>query len=138
MVISNWHIGREIVEYMQRGKPRAEYGEEVIEDLSKQLRSRVGRGYSARNLWYFRDFYVTYRERPASIRPEGFRTSLAQIRSRSTLPRFCTRLALSGRCAYMVSSTPIARTCPGTASTCFSKRVRSGGSSGHRRVGEAA
>lgn len=78
MVISNWHIGPEIVEYVQRGKPRAEYGEEVIEDLSKQLRSRVGRGYSARNLWYFRDFYVTYRERPASIRPEGFRTSLAQ------------------------------------------------------------
>lgn len=78
MVISNWHIGREIVEYVQRGEPRAEYGEEVIEDLSKQLRSRIGRGYSARNLWYFRDFYVTYRERPASIRPEGFRTSLVQ------------------------------------------------------------
>lgn len=78
MVISNWQIGREIVEYVQRGEPRAEYGEEVIEDLSKQLRSRIGRGYSARNLWYFRDFYVTYRERPASIRPEGFRTSLVQ------------------------------------------------------------
>jgi hypothetical protein len=44
MVLLNWHIGREIVEYVQRGDPRAEYGEEVIEDLSKQLQSRVGRG----------------------------------------------------------------------------------------------
>jgi hypothetical protein len=32
---------------------RAEYGEQVIEDLSAQLLARVGRGYSTRNLWYF-------------------------------------------------------------------------------------
>lgn len=76
MGLSNWHVGREIVEYVQRGEARAEYGEEVIEDLSQQLQSRVGRGYSTRNLWYFRDFYLTYRERPPSIRTEGFRTSL--------------------------------------------------------------
>lgn len=78
MVLSYWHIGREIVEYVQRGDPRAEYGEQVIEDLSAQLLARVGRGYSTRNLWYFRDFYLTYRERAPSIRTEGFRTSLAQ------------------------------------------------------------
>jgi hypothetical protein len=37
---------------------RAEYGEQVIEDLSAQLLARVGRGYSTRNRWYFRDFYL--------------------------------------------------------------------------------
>lgn len=73
-----WHIGREIVEYVQRGESRAEYGEQVIEDLSSQLLARVGRGYSTRNLWYFRDFYLTYRERAHSIRAEVFRTSLVQ------------------------------------------------------------
>jgi predicted nuclease of restriction endonuclease-like (RecB) superfamily len=78
MVLSNWHVGREIVEYVQRGEPRAEYGGEVIEDLSRQLKERVGRGYSARNLWYFRDFYVTYQDRAPSIRAEGFRTSVVQ------------------------------------------------------------
>lgn len=78
MVLSNWHIGREIVEYVQRGAARAEYGEEVIEDLSQQLLTRIGRGYSTRNLWYLRDFYLTYRERPPSIRTEAFRTSLVQ------------------------------------------------------------
>ncbi|MDR2012816.1 MAG: PDDEXK nuclease domain-containing protein [Rhodanobacter sp.] len=71
MVISNWHIGREIVEYVQRGDPRAEYGEEVIEDLSKQLQSRVGRGYSSTNLRYFRTFYIAYRSRRPEIRHIG-------------------------------------------------------------------
>lgn len=78
MVLSYWHIGREIVEYVQRGETRAEYGEQVIEDMSTQLLTRVGRGYSTRNLWYFRDFYLTYRERAPSIRAEAFRTSLVQ------------------------------------------------------------
>lgn len=78
MVLSYWHIGREIVEYVQRGESRAEYGEQVIEDLSAQLLARVGRGYSTRNLWYFRDFYLTYRARAPSIRAEVFRTSLVQ------------------------------------------------------------
>lgn len=71
MVLSNWHIGREIVEYVQRGEPRAEYGEGVIEDLSQQLQSRVGRGYSSTNLRYFRTFYIAYRERRPEIRHIG-------------------------------------------------------------------
>jgi len=71
MVLLNWHIGREIVEYVQRGDPRAGYGEEVIEDLSKQLQSRVGRGYSSTNLRYFRAFYIAYRSRKPEIRHIG-------------------------------------------------------------------
>lgn len=78
MVLSYWHIGRELVEYVQRGEARAEYGKEVIEGLSRRLLTRVGRGYSARNLWYFRDFYVTYRARTPKVRADGFRTSLVQ------------------------------------------------------------
>jgi hypothetical protein len=46
MVLSNWHISRETVEYVQRGATRAEYGEEVLENLSASLSARVGRGYS--------------------------------------------------------------------------------------------
>lgn len=61
MVLSYWHIGREIVEFVQRGSTRAEYGEQVIAGLSEQLRTRVGRGYSTTNLRYFRTFYLAYR-----------------------------------------------------------------------------
>lgn len=44
----------------------------------KDIIDRVGRGYSTRNLWYFRDFYLTYRERAPSTRAEVFRMSLVQ------------------------------------------------------------
>jgi len=67
MVLAYWHIGREIVEFVQRGAPRADYGERVLEGLSASLSARVGRGYSIRNLWYFRNFYLTYADRAPSI-----------------------------------------------------------------------
>ncbi|MFZ5894789.1 MAG: DUF1016 N-terminal domain-containing protein [Myxococcota bacterium] len=70
------------------GEARAEYGEEVIEDLSHQLLARVGQGYSTRNLWYFRDFYLTYRGRSAEIRTDEFRTSLVQNSKRRDTAKF--------------------------------------------------
>lgn len=71
MVLSYWHIGREVVEYVQRGKARAGYGEEVIEGLSQHLQARVGRGYSTTNLRYFRAFYIAYHDRSPEIRHIG-------------------------------------------------------------------
>ncbi len=71
MVLSYWHIGREIIEYVQRGEARAEYGEQVIEGLSVHLLARVGRGYSTTNLRYFRTFYLAYRHRAPQIRHIG-------------------------------------------------------------------
>ena len=44
MVETYWNIGRRIVEEEQQGKERAEYGEQIIEKLSKQLTLRYGRG----------------------------------------------------------------------------------------------
>jgi len=52
---------------VQGGAPRAEYGEQVIDELSRRIQPRVGRGYSARNLRYFRSFYLTYAARSPSI-----------------------------------------------------------------------
>src|SRR6185295_5557826 len=51
----------------RKARARAEYGEQVLEALSREIQPRVGRGYSARNLWYFRSFYLTYAERSPSI-----------------------------------------------------------------------
>lgn len=67
MVLAYWHIGREIVEFVQGGAPRAEYGEEVIRKLSARLRLRVGRGYSVSNLKYFRQFYQVYSNRSPEL-----------------------------------------------------------------------
>jgi predicted nuclease of restriction endonuclease-like (RecB) superfamily len=73
MVLSYWQIGREIVEYVQRGSPRADYGEQVIEGLSDRLQALVGKGYSTTNLRNFRLFYLRYKSRHPEIRqtPSG-------------------------------------------------------------------
>ncbi len=63
MVIAYWLIGREIVQELQGGEARAEYGKKVIEDLSARLTERYGKGYSEENLQLFRRFYLVYCER---------------------------------------------------------------------------
>jgi len=71
MVLAYWQIGREIVEFVQLGATRAEYGEQVLEELSTRLRARVGRGYSTTNLRYLRTFYLAFRDRTPEIRHIG-------------------------------------------------------------------
>ena len=72
MVVAYWLIGREIVTELQGGDERAEYGRQVIENLSRQLAERYGKGFSAPNLWKFRQFYQVYSSRePAILSPAG-------------------------------------------------------------------
>ena len=59
-VVSNWLIGREIVEDEQKGYRRAEYGKHVIEILSRRLIYKFGRGFTVRNLETFRVLYLEY------------------------------------------------------------------------------
>ena len=40
-----WEIGRRIVEFVQQGETRAEYGDEVLKRLSADLTKRFGRGF---------------------------------------------------------------------------------------------
>ena len=67
MVAAYWLIGREIVEEEQKGQKRAEYGKAVVEDLSRRLTRRYGKGYSALSLWNMRKFYQIYSGRAATI-----------------------------------------------------------------------
>ncbi len=59
-VISNWLIGREIVEEEQKGKKKASYGEALLEELAQHLTEDYGPGYSGTNLRWFRQFYLEY------------------------------------------------------------------------------
>ena len=76
MVLAYWHIGREIVEHLQAGAKRAEYGEQLLDSLSKSLGARFGRGFSVTNLKYFRLFYQAFADREPKIR-HGTRDELA-------------------------------------------------------------
>lgn len=79
-VAAYWHIGHEIVEAVQQGDKRAAYGKALIERLAQQLTERYGKGFSATNLGYFRQFYLAYRDRiphplggelPSTTAPSG-------------------------------------------------------------------
>jgi predicted nuclease of restriction endonuclease-like (RecB) superfamily len=72
MVQAYWLIGREIVQEIQGGKERAQYGRKVLEDLSLKLTERYGDGFSETTLQYFRKFYLAYSNRHFPIpRPMG-------------------------------------------------------------------
>src|SRR5579871_951213 len=62
MTATYWEIGRRIVEFEQKGAERAEYGERVIERLSKDLTARFGRGFGIVNLSQMRRFHLTWTE----------------------------------------------------------------------------
>ena len=61
-VYTNYEIGRQIVEEEQGGKRRAEYGKQILIDLSQKLTERFGRGWSAENLRKMRTFFLMYSE----------------------------------------------------------------------------
>jgi len=59
-VVANWLIGREIIEDEQKGSWRADYGAQLLLELSSQLKKDFGNGYSVDNLELFRRFYREY------------------------------------------------------------------------------
>jgi hypothetical protein len=62
-VLAYWEIGREIVEFEQKGEIRAEYGERLLIRLSEDLTKKFSRGFSVDNLQLMRKFYITYAEK---------------------------------------------------------------------------
>lgn len=60
MLDTYWNIGKRIVEQEQQGKSRAEYGTQLLKMLSDELSSTFGKGFSTRNLWYYRQFYALF------------------------------------------------------------------------------
>jgi predicted nuclease of restriction endonuclease-like (RecB) superfamily len=60
MVLTYFEIGRMIVEEEQNGSMRAEYGKQILRELSKALTNEFGRGFSVTNLKQMRQFYLIY------------------------------------------------------------------------------
>jgi predicted nuclease of restriction endonuclease-like (RecB) superfamily len=55
-----WEIGRRIVEFVQQGETRAEYGNEVLKRLSSDLTNRFGRGFGPVNLNEMKRFFLAW------------------------------------------------------------------------------
>lgn len=60
LIRSYWKIGEIIVRYEQNDSIRAEYGEQTLKQLSKELSSEFGKGFSRSNLQNMRAFYLNY------------------------------------------------------------------------------
>ena len=59
-VVSNWLVGRRIVEQEQHGQERAQYGKHIVDLASEALTAEFGKGYSVVNIKSFRKFYLTF------------------------------------------------------------------------------
>jgi hypothetical protein len=66
-VMTNFEIGRRIVEHEQKGAKRAAYGAELLKELSARLTEEFGRGFSEDNLSNMRRFFLTWRDRVTQI-----------------------------------------------------------------------
>jgi len=79
-VLAYWEIGREIVVFEQKGMVRAEYGEELIVRLTKDMTERFGKGFSERNLRNMRAFYLNFPIRQ-TVSAESIEKGKSQIPS---------------------------------------------------------
>ena len=60
MVEAYWLTGKRIVEEEQGGKERADYGKQILKELSAELTKEFGKGFSVGSLYYYRQFYTTF------------------------------------------------------------------------------
>jgi F0F1-type ATP synthase membrane subunit b/b' len=61
MVEAYWLVGKRIVEEEQNGEDRAAYGKEMLKNLSRELMTEFGKGFSERSLREFRQFTKPFR-----------------------------------------------------------------------------
>lgn len=59
LIKRNWLLGMRIQHEVLKEK-RAEYGEQVVKVLAKELTAKYGEGFTWRNLYNYIDFYSTY------------------------------------------------------------------------------
>jgi len=101
MVQVYWLIGREIVEELQGGKERAEYGKKVVEELSARLTERYGKGFSEQSLQNFRRFYSAYSQRVTIPSPAGREFANGHPRGDESTFEFSSQLSWSHYRALM-------------------------------------
>ena len=87
-VITNFEIGRLIVEHEQSGESRAEYGKRQLKELSRELTLEFGRGFSLTNLKLMRQFYLMKKNQIGQITFESSTASQKGQTLSDQLPTF--------------------------------------------------
>lgn len=71
LVVRNWLLGRRIAEEELRHKERADYGKQIVDNLSKKLVQAYGTGFSRRALYQYLQFYKAFPEIVHSLRAQS-------------------------------------------------------------------
>ena len=109
-VLAYWEIGREIVEFEQKGRARADYGEELLKRLSADMTAKFGRGFSAENLRLMRKFYITFgKSKTLSWKSEEEKFQTPAGKSKTLSGEFVPMLSWSHYCELLKVEEPFAR-----------------------------
>ncbi|MBW8049797.1 MAG: DUF1016 domain-containing protein [Cytophagales bacterium] len=102
LLATYWKIGQYIVEFEQHGLERAEYGTELLKDLSNDLKMRYGKGFSVSNLQYMRLFYQYYPKfqksgkfQSSEIHQTSGKSQKYQTSGKLTWSHYCELLGIS-------------------------------------------
>ena len=106
-VSAYWRIGMAIVEYEQGGKARAEYGEQILIKLSRDLSARFGKGFSETNLKMMRLFYQSFPIRQ-TVSDKSLNNESKAIRQ-TVSDEFNPKLSWSHYCELLKEDNPNAR-----------------------------
>jgi len=60
LITTYWEIGRHIVVYEQKRQEKADYGSELLDNITADLKKRYGKGFSRSNVFNFRRLYLAY------------------------------------------------------------------------------
>jgi predicted nuclease of restriction endonuclease-like (RecB) superfamily len=71
LTLRNWLIGRQIEEYERNGADRAAYGDKLMDTLAKRLAQQGWKRCDRRELYRFRQFYLTYPKIVESLTPQS-------------------------------------------------------------------
>lgn len=116
-VWTNFHIGRMIVEHEQKGSLRAGYSDKVLLTLSRKLTEEFGRGFTDRNLRFFRQFYIVYRDRTIWKSPISKLNSTDDKKWKSVISKIPEKNTKNSTRAgnisnQLITQSPIANLCP--------------------------
>ncbi len=110
-VMTNFEIGRRIVEHEQKGAKRAAYGAELLKELSTRLTEEFGKGFSKANLEYMRRFYLEWESRVLQIaqQPAGqsLELPIAQKPSGQLIPAKIRQQPVGKFAVSQISEQPI-------------------------------
>ena len=104
-----WHIGRMIIEEEQKGKERADYGQELVIKLAKDLTKRFGKGFSKSNLFSMRQFYLTFTGKFQTLSGKSETVSRKSPIRQTPSAEFKPMLSWSHYCELLTIEEPLSR-----------------------------